>query len=180
MKSDAGTSSRATGRGTGTMARGVLPRMPSPTIARHSRHAVVLVGLAVVVLAVTACANEAGVSGPAGSQRPTRSDVPAEPVPSSSGPAMTGEVPGAIIAAILDDAAARSGLPVDDLAVTRAEAMTFSDGSLDCPEPGMAYTQALVDGYQVEVEAADETLDYRVGTGGAFRLCESGGPPAGG
>jgi hypothetical protein len=58
--------------------------------------------------------------------------------------------------------------------------VTFSDGSLDCPEPGMSYTQALVDGYQVEIEAGDETLDYRVGAGGSFRLCESDGPPGGG
>jgi hypothetical protein len=93
---------------------------------------------------------------------------------------MTGEVPESILAAIVADAADRSGLDPGDLVVTRAEAMTFSDGSLDCPEPGMAYTQALVDGYQVEIDAGDEHLDYRIGAGGSFRLCESDGPPGGG
>jgi hypothetical protein len=89
---------------------------------------------------------------------------------------VTGEVPTDILAAILGDAAEQTGVPEADIEVVRAEAVTWSDGSLGCPEPGMLYTQALVDGFQVVVNAGDEELDYRVGQGGSFRLCETGGP----
>ncbi len=40
----------------------------------------------------------------------------------------------------------------------------------------MAYTQALVDGYHVVIVAGGEELDYRVGSGGSFRLCEGSLP----
>ena len=35
----------------------------------------------------------------------------------------------------------------------RRRPMTFPDGSLGCPEPGMAYTQMVVDGFKIVVEA---------------------------
>ena len=86
---------------------------------------------------------------------------------------MTGAVPEALISQILDDAADRSGVPADELEVVVAEAVTFNDGSLGCPEPGMAYTQALVDGYRVVVTAAGEELDYRAAEAGGFIFCEN-------
>lgn len=176
MEFDAPRPSRSTDGGTSIRPDGVLPPMRPLHARRHRSSGPTLLAVAVVVLAVTACARDAG-GAPAGSDRPARSDVPAEPVPSSSVPAMDGEVPVTILAAILQDATERSGVGLDDLVVSRAEAVTYSDGSLDCPEPGMTYTQALVDGYHVEIDADGATLDYRVGAGGSFRLCESGGPP---
>ena len=62
--------------------------------------------------------------------------------------------------------------------VIRAEAVTWSDGALGCPEPGGMYTQALVDGYQVVIEVDGQEYDYRVGHGTDVRLCEK--PPLGG
>ena len=66
-----------------------------------------------------------------------------------------------------------SAVPVTELTVARAEAVTWPDGSLGCPEPGMMYTQVLVDGYWVVIRAGDETYDFR-GTGTTFRLCPPG------
>ena len=60
--------------------------------------------------------------------------------------------------------------------VTKAEAVTWPDGSLGCPEPGMFYTQALVDGYWIVVEAGGQALDYRVSGGGNFRICDTPQP----
>ncbi len=91
---------------------------------------------------------------------------------------MSGEVPERVLAAILEDAARRTGADPATATILRAEAVTWSDGSLGCPEPGMFYTQALVDGYWVIVELGGTTLDYRVGDRGAFRLCEQPGPGA--
>jgi hypothetical protein len=89
---------------------------------------------------------------------------------------VTGEVPGEIMANLLADAAERTGVDVDDIEVVQAEAVTWSDGSLGCPEPGMVYTQALVDGYHVIVEAGGEELDFRVTANGGFVLCEQDRP----
>jgi hypothetical protein len=118
-------------------------------------------------------------SGPvAPSERPTAS-VPGglATLPPSGAPVM-GEVPERVLAAILEDAARRTGADPATAKILRAEAVTWSDGSLGCPEPGMFYTQALVDGYWVVVELGGTTLDYRVGAHGAFRLCEEPSPGA--
>lgn len=90
-----------------------------------------------------------------------------------SGAAPVGEIPAEILDRILADAVVRTSTDLADIEVIRGEAITWPDGSLGCPEPGMMYTQALVDGYHVVVRAGGEELDYRVGSGGGFRLCES-------
>jgi len=38
----------------------------------------------------------------------------------------------------------------------------------------MMYTQALVNGYWIVIEAAGKQYDFRVGSGGSFRLCPPG------
>jgi hypothetical protein len=40
----------------------------------------------------------------------------------------------------------------------------------------MFYTQALVDGYWIVVEAEGQSLDYRVTGNGNFRLCDMPAP----
>ena len=83
------------------------------------------------------------------------------------------------MADLIADAAERTGEEPDAIEVVQATAVTWNDGSLGCPEPGMFYTQALVDGYHVILRAGDEELDYRVGAQGGFRLCEGRGRPSG-
>jgi hypothetical protein len=75
------------------------------------------------------------------------------------------------IRAALADAARRTGIDAADLKVTSAERVTWLDGSLGCPEPDLMYTQALVPGYRVRIEAGSETLDYHAGARGAPLLC---------
>lgn len=110
------------------------------------------------VLLLAACA------APTPSGTPTAS--PEEPpAPTSAAPAA---LPDDVWSAVLADLATRTdGAPT----VVTAKAVTWRDGSLDCPEPGMSYTQALVDGYHVVVEVAGERYDYRTGPTGAVRLC---------
>ena len=97
--------------------------------------------------------------------------------PSSSTDAPEG-LPEAVWAAILVDLERRTGGPADPEVVS-AEAVTWNDGSLGCPEAGISYTQALVDGFQVVLELDGERYDYRVGSGTSIKLCE-GGPLEGG
>lgn len=111
--------------------------------------------------------------------RPGASARPLATVPPSQ-PSVTGEVPAAILDPILANAAERLSVSPDQLTILVGEQVTWPDGSLGCPEPGMSYTQALVDGYQVVVEGGGSELDYRVGAGGGFRICEGGRRPSGG
>lgn len=80
------------------------------------------------------------------------------------------EVPEAKWKALVADLAAR-GVSGEPTLVT-AERVEFANGSLGCPQPGMSYTQALVDGYRVIVRADDRTFDYRFGRGDDPLLCE--------
>jgi len=95
---------------------------------------------------------------------------------STTGPKMGSEVPEDIINQLVSDAASRTGGAVSEMRIALARQVTWNDGSLGCPEPGVMYTQALVDGYQVVLIAGDEALDYRIDDSGAFRVCEQ---PAG-
>jgi len=78
-----------------------------------------------------------------------------------------------VIDAALADAVQRTGLKQSELEVLSAEAVTWSDGSIGCPQPGLMYTQALVPGYRVRVRvrAGTETLEYHAGRNGAPTFC---------
>ncbi len=69
------------------------------------------------------------------------------------------------------DAARRVGVAVDTVKVMSAEAVTWSDGSLGCPEPGMLYTQALVPGHRITVDAGGTLLVYHANARGGFVHC---------
>jgi hypothetical protein len=104
--------------------------------------------------------------------------VPEQPPAESTVPVVTGEAPGDLLDSILADAESRVTTE-SAISVVRAQAVTWSDGSLGCPEPGMSYTQALVEGYWVVLDAGGRQMDYRATAGGAFKLCEAyvGVPP---
>lgn len=110
---------------------------------------------------------------------PVSAPADAAPATPAVGDVSMSGIPGDLLNAILADASERTGLSPDALVVTQAEATTWNDGSLGCPEPGMFYTQALVDGYQIVVEADGQALDYRVQSSGFFRLCEQNLPRGG-
>ena len=87
---------------------------------------------------------------------------------------MTTGVPKEILDPILKEAAKLANVSPQELVIVRAEAVVWNDGSLGCPEPGMAYTQALINGYWVLIKAGEQTYDFRVDRGGSFRLCPEG------
>jgi hypothetical protein len=89
-------------------------------------------------------------------------------------PPVKGEIPEGILEPILNEAAALAKVGREKLVIVRAESVVWNDGSLGCPEPGMMYTQVLVNGYWVVINAVGQTYDFRVGRGGSFRLCPAG------
>jgi hypothetical protein len=113
------------------------------------------ISLVVAAIAAIACSSSGG----------------ATPSPS------TPPVPDRVMRDIVADAATRAGVASDAVRVVRADARTWGDGSWGCPQPGMYYTQALVDGFQVVVSAGGREYDYR-GSGTRFRLCERGASPS--
>jgi hypothetical protein len=96
------------------------------------------------------------------------------PTPIEKAPRTQESVPQRILESILNEAATLAKVPREKLAIMRAESVVWNDGSLGCPEPGMMYTQALVNGYWVVINAAGKTYDFRVDAGGRFHLCPAG------
>ncbi len=125
---------------------------------------------------------------PAEEELPPTQPAPAQPVATlrphvepvdeigETGERVTGEAPQPLLDAILDDAAARTGLDRSELTVVQDQAVVWPDGSLGCPEPGMMYTMSLVDGHHVIVRAGEQALDYRTGRNDFFKLCANPAP----
>ena len=125
----------------------------------------------VAALVVVAGCSAASSSPGQGSVAP--SDQPGASQPAGSG---TSGLPATITDPIIVDVAGLAGVAIDGVTVVSAEAVTFPDGSLGCPEPGMAYSQVVTDGYKIVLTAGGKTYDYR-GTGpGTFRRCTN--PPS--
>ncbi len=83
----------------------------------------------------------------------------------------------AVLRRAVADAAARAGVPPGQVHVLGVASREWSDGSLGCPEPGRMYTQAIVPGYLVELEAAGQRLDYHAdGIPRVIVLCQGGRP----
>lgn len=110
-------------------------------------------------------ASEQAVSDP-----PTPDETPAATAP-------TAGIDEDAIAALVAMAAEEAQASIDEVRVVSAEEVTWSDGSLGCPQPGMAYTQALVPGFRVVVEIDGEELHFHAAQGGEFRICDDPQPP---
>jgi hypothetical protein len=110
-------------------------------------------------LLATACASQA--VGP-----PPQQDQPSQA-------AMSGSLEE-VVRAARADAARRTGAAAESLALISAESVTWSDGSLGCPQPGVMYTQALVPGYRVRLRGPEGEMDYHASARGALVLCPPG------
>ena len=97
----------------------------------------------------------------------------AQPVLRSATPS-SGPRIDAVVQAARADAAQRSGLMPAQLQVVEAGSVTWPDGSLGCPRPGMLYTDALVAGYRVKLWVRGEVWDYHAAERGGLILCPPG------
>jgi hypothetical protein len=151
------------------------------------------IAIVLAIGAVLAACGGGGLAGPTlAGEETTTTDNTAEPPPTTGRPApslppkatlptvvttstpgVTGEVPESFVDKVVADAASRAGVDESSVVVTTAAAVQWPDGSLGCPEPGVMYTQAIVDGSQIVVQAGGENYDYRLDGKGNFKLCES-------
>ncbi len=80
----------------------------------------------------------------------------------------------AAVQAALADAARRTGIDAAALKLVSTERVTWPDGSLGCPQPGFLYTQALVPGYRIRIDAGGQLLDFHASARGGLVLCPAG------
>ena len=151
------------------MTRPKLPRLTAMMMAT----------LVSIIAACTASSPGADPSPTVARERPGLTAIPTASPPTSSSSTDTGSgwpVDQGDLDRVLDAAAAESGQDRATLVIVSAEAVTWNDGALGCPKPGVMYTQALVDGFRVVVASGDRHLDYRMSQTGDPRLCEHPGP----
>lgn len=110
--------------------------------------------------------------------------VPAEGAPGDGGatddPAASSDpVLGAETMAAID-AVVGDGADRDDVLVVDAAFVTWSDSSLGCPEPGMMYTQALVEGFRILLDVDGEEVAFHGDDRGRMIRCDDPQPPVDG
>jgi hypothetical protein len=78
-----------------------------------------------------------------------------------------------IVAPARADLARRLGVDPGELEVVSVEEVAWPDGSLGCPEPGMSYTQAVVEGSKVVLGHDGRVYVYHSGDDDQPFLCPS-------
>lgn len=75
------------------------------------------------------------------------------------------------VEAARQDLAAREAVEPADIEVLEAREVTWRNGALGCPEEGMMYTQALVQGVFVKLGVDERSFAYHAGSDGRPFLC---------
>ena len=138
---------------------------------------------------LTACREPAQDTQPGGDSVPAANrEAPPmaekSPPPGNANLAST-SMPRKILNAMVADLATRLAVPTESIAVLKGVPVAWNDGSMGCPQPGMAYAQVITDGYWAVLEANGRRYSYHANSRGGFRLCEGidpspDGPPPGG
>lgn len=71
------------------------------------------------------------------------------------------------------DLAKRLSIPVESIELLKFEDVIWPDGGLGCPQPGMAYTQVLVEGYRMLLQYDGQVYAYHGGGGRPPFLCQN-------
>ncbi len=130
-----------------------------------------------MLLAVQACAADPPrPARPTGIAPPTRIPEMIGDAPAPEGqPVAIASLPRETRRAVADDAARRFNVAASAVVLTRAEQVTWPDGSLGCPDPGMAYTQMLVEGYRLVAKTTAGELVYHADSRGNVKSCAVSG-----
>ncbi|MGF1616345.1 MAG: hypothetical protein ACFCU2_00850 [Acidimicrobiia bacterium] len=137
--------------------------------------------LAIGALTLTACGEPGELGGTTlpdattTSEQTTTTTVPSlESTMPEVPPSNPDTAPESVVDRAISDLVDRTTVSSETITVVAAESKTWPDGSLGCPQPGMSYTQALVDGSRVLLEADGRLYAYHAGPDGEPFLCESG------
>jgi hypothetical protein len=136
----------------------------------------VAVASAAVMLVVGGC----GESSPTAAEPEDRVSQSKQPDPGSGGGSGQSGAPHGTAADAVDDLSSRLGIDRSQIRVVTHEEVTWRDGSIGCPKPGMMYPQVLTDGTRVVLEAQGRQYEYHAGGRRSAFLCDNPEPPAGG
>lgn len=139
------------------------------------KHGILFSWTLAVLLAASAFGSETPPERPA---RPATGIAPPkrleraviEPAPMGE-PLSIAALPARIRRAVVADAARRFQVAESAVVVTRAEQVTWPDGSLGCPQPGRMYTQMLVPGYRLVAKTAQGEFLYHADARGNLATC---------
>jgi hypothetical protein len=115
---------------------------------------------------------ETGIAPPA---RIPPSAEAVSPLPAGT-PVGIANVPRDVRRAVAADAAKRFGVGESEVVLTRAEQVTWNDGSLGCAEPGRMYTQSLIPGYLIVAKTSAGELAYHTDSRGFVVSCGASRP----
>jgi hypothetical protein len=128
-------------------------------------------GLALAVVPAAVAGGEPAPTGIA----PPKKRIPMPPPPQPAGePVASADVPREVRRAVVADAARRLEVKENQVVLTEAERVTWTDGALGCPQPGMSYSQALVPGFRLLARSAKGAVRYHTDASGNLAVCDSG------
>jgi hypothetical protein len=106
---------------------------------------------------------------------PSNGEQPDLTIPENP-PIVTANAANAIVDLARQQLAAYLSISPETIEVVAVEAVLWSDGSLDCPLPGFAYTQAAVEGYRIDLSVGDRLFTFHADDRGRVILCQDGQP----
>ena len=92
-------------------------------------------------------------------------------VPPAADPVSTTALPRELRRAVVADAAKFLEVAESSVVLTRAEQVTWPDGALGCPRPGMSYSQALVPGFRVVARSVERQVVYHTDSRASVVRC---------
>jgi len=131
---------------------------------------------AVVILSVAAAApvvaHAADPARPTPIAPPKRVPNPQQPSAEPVGASVpSASVPREVRRAVVADAARRFKVAESAVVLGQAEQVTWSDGSLGCPQRGQMYTQNLVAGYRIVAITSEGQMVYHTDSQGFAVTC---------
>lgn len=121
-------------------------------------------------MAVLCCVALAGCADDTTPTPPEETAVDETSPPSATPSATPSAAPAATQA--VEDLAATLGIDAEEVEVVSVEEVTWRNGSRGCAQPGMAYTQALIEGSRIRLRAGGRTYEYHAGGAQPPSRCE--------
>jgi len=126
--------------------------------------------LCAVVLTGTACSQQDD-GAPAEQNPQPGSAVESTGPEASNGVPIAADGPDKQISTAVADLSSRTGVAADAITVTEARAVNWQSGALGCPEKGKSYTQLIVPGMLLMLQADGKTYRYHGGVTGVPFYC---------
>jgi len=130
-----------------------------------------------IILSLTACA-PAIIS----TSESVQTSIPTIVIPTESEPSpmpqnLSSTNLEMLIGMAKEDLAERLSIPVSEIILLDARDVTWSNSSLGCPQPGMAYAEVLTPGYLILLQANDREYEYHASRGTELVHCDNPLPP---